>query len=203
MRALYEDGLGAPNDVPAAARAFAASFIADVEAAPFLQEQLVRGRLTRGGLTRIILRDIDGGLRGTRGGPALFPNLRAVTAEFLAQEARPVHGAGMGQWDAIASLVGAAAGAATSIYSAKSNIDMQQQALALQQKQVKTASSIADLQAKTAQAQLAAANVAATGITSSSPIGQFIQAVGGWPAAGAMAAAVALAVGAYFALRRR
>ena len=198
----FEFGLGAQNDVPAAARAFAAAFVADIEAAPFLKEQLLRGRLTRGGLTRIVTRDVEGGLAGRRGGPALFPNLRAVAAEFLAQEHRPVHGAGMGQWDAIAGVIGAAAGAAASIYTAKTNTDLQRQLLSLEQQKQKATLQIAELQAKTAQTQLAAANVAATGVSSSSPLAPVLQAVGGWPVLGGAAAAIAIAVAVYFGRRR-
>lgn len=199
MRAYFE-GLGAPNDVPAAARAFATAFVADVEAAPFLKEQLVNGRLGRGGLTRIILRDLSGGLNGRRGGPALFPNLRAVSAEFLAQEARPVHGGGMGQFDVIASLVGAAAGAASSIYSATQTSAVQKQALDLQKQKAATDLAIAQLQAKQAQTQLAAANVAATGIPTSSILSPIVQTIG-WP--GLAIGVIALSVGSYFMLRRR
>lgn len=199
MRA-YFGGLGAPNDVPAAANAFSAAFIADIEAAPFLKEQLVRGRLTKDSLTRIVLRDLQGGLKGYRAGPPLFPNLRAVATEFLAQEARPVHGAGMGQWDAIAGVIGAAAGAASSIYSAKVNTDLQKQLLSLEQQKQKTAIQIAQLQANQAQTQLAAANVAATGLPA--PIAEVLQSVGGWPVVGTAAAAIAIGVAVYLSRRR-
>src|SRR6185369_2973884 len=82
---------------------------------------------------------LQGGLKGYRAGPPLFPNLRAVTAEFLTQEDRPVHGSGMGQWDAIAGVIGAAAGAAANIYSAKVNTDLQKQLLSIEQQKQQTA----------------------------------------------------------------
>lgn len=206
MRA-YFGGLGAQNDVPAAANAFAAAFVADIESAPALKAELIRGRLGRGALTRIIMRDLDGA-RVKKPGPVLFPNVRAVMREFLAQEARPSRVSrmpepGMGQWDAIAGAIGAAAGAAASIYSAKTNVDMQKKLLALEQQKNQAAIQMAELQAKAAQTQLAAANVAATGVPSSSPMSTVLESVGGWPVVGAATAAIALAVGAYFALRRR
>lgn len=205
MRFDFDSGMGAENDVPAAAHAFATAFVADIEAAPALKAELLRGRLGRSALTRIIVRDLD--RARTRGaGPALFPNIRAVAREFLAQEGRPVHGArpenGMGQWDAIVGAIGAAAGAAANIYSSVANADMQKQLLALEQQKQKATLQIAELQAKAAQTQLAAANVAATGVPSTSPLSTVLQSVGGWPVVGIAGAAIALAVGIYLARRR-
>jgi hypothetical protein len=203
----YFGGLGAPNDVPASANAFAAAFVADIEAAPSLKAELIRGRLGRSALTRIVLRDLDAA-RVRKPGPPLFPNVRAVAREFLAQESRPskisrMPVPGMGQWDAIAGVIGAAAGAASSIYSAKTNADMQKKLLSLEQQKQQAAVAIAELQAKAAQTQLAAANVAATGVPSSSPMATVLESVGGWPVVGGAVAAIAVAIAAYFATRRR
>lgn len=208
MRAYY-DGLGAPNDVPAAATAFASAFVADIEAAPTLKAALIRKQIGPDGLTRIVMRDLDS-IRLRRTGPVLFKNLRAVAREFVAQEARKSVGrpaGGMGQWDAIAGVIGAAAGAAANIYSATTNADMQKKLLQLQQQKNAAAIQIAELQARTAQVQLAAANVAATGVTSSSPLSgpmsTILEATGGWGGAAAIAtSAVALSVAGYFALKR-
>lgn len=198
-------GMGATNDVPAAANAFAAAFVADIESAPPLKAALLRRQIGRAGLTRIVMRDLDS-VRMRRTGPALFPNLRVVAREFLAQEARKTSGRpadGMGQWDAIAGVIGAAAGAAANIYSSVTNADMQKQLLKLQEQRNTAAIQVAQLQAKTAQTQLAQANVAATGVPSSSPIATVLQAVGGWPVVGIATGAIALAVGTYFAFKGR
>ena len=197
--------LGAPNDVPAAAHAFATAFVADVEAAAPLKAALLRKQIGRVGLTRIVVRDLDAMHRG-RPGPALFPNLRAVAREFMDQQHRPVQVKvsglrdGLGQdFSTIANVIGAAAGAAANIYSAVANADMQKQLLKLQQQRNDTAIQIAELQANTARTQLAAANVAATGVASGTPGAAVLQAVGGWPVIGGAAAAIALGVGTYFA----
>jgi hypothetical protein len=200
----FDDGLGAPNDVPAAAHAFATAFVADVERAAPLKAALLRRQIGRSGLRRIVVRDLEAMHRGVPG-PALFPHLRSVAREFLEQQHRPVKtrgvDGGLGQdFSAIANVIGAAAGAAASIYSATTNADMQKKLLQLQQQKNTAAIQIAELQAKTAQTQLAAANVAATGVASGTPGAEVLQAVGGWPVIGGTAAAIALGVGAYFAL---
>lgn len=210
MRACF-GGLGAANDLPAAANAFATAFVADIEAALPLKEALLRKQIGKSGLTRIIVKDLDAMHRGIPG-PALFPNLRAVSKEVMDQHHRKVKtsgiNGGLGQdFGDIASLISAAAGAASKIYSAVSDADMNKQLIKLQQQRNATAIQIAELQAKTAQVQLAAANVAATGVTSSSPLAgpmsTVLEATGGWGGAAAIATgAIALSVAGYLALKR-
>jgi hypothetical protein len=203
----FDTGLGAPNDAPAAAHAFATAFVADVERAAPLKAALLRRQIGADGLRRIVVRDLDAMHRGLTG-PALFPHLRAVAREFLEQQHRPVKAAGpdggLGQdFSVIANVIGAAAGAAAGIYSSVENADMQKKLIQLQQQKNTAAIQIAELQAKTAQTQLAAANVAATGVASTTPGAQVLQAVGGWPVLGGAAAAIALGVGTYFAFGRK
>jgi hypothetical protein len=149
------------NDTNAAANAFASAFVADIESAPLLKAALVSRKLDRNGLVRIVARDLEAFQRGSRA-PALFPNVRKVTREFVDQERRTSPGmAGLGQWDIIANVVGAAAGAAANIYSAVTNTAIQKDLLKLQQQKAQTEIQIAQMQANAAQVQLAAANAAA------------------------------------------
>jgi hypothetical protein len=195
-------GLGSENDLPAVANAFAAAFVADIEAAPAVKAALILGQLDADGLTRIVTRDLDAARRGDPG-PALFPNVRAVASEFLAQEAR-LSGGGMGQWDSIISAVGAAAGAASKIYSAVQDQAAARQLLQLAQQKNQTELQIAQIQAKAAQVALAAANASAgtaTGeIFSTGTLGPTVAGVPILPAVGG---AVALALGWYFAFGRK
>ncbi len=200
-------GVGAPFDVPTAANAFATAFVADIEAAGPLKAALLRKQIGRAGLTRIVLRDLEAGYK-KRPGPALFPNLRAVSDEMIAQQHRQIKtsriSGGLGQdFTAIIGAIGAAAGAAASIYSSVANADMQKELLKLRQQRNAATIQIAQLQAKTAQTQLAAANVAASGIPSSSPVSTVVAAVGGMPVVATAAGAIALGVAGYFAFRRK
>lgn len=194
------DGMGAVNDIPAAANAFASAFVADIEAAPSLKAELLKRNIKGDGLTRIVMRDLDR-YRRRLPGPALFPNLRKVSKMFLEQEGYYARNpnTGMGQWDAIAGVIGAAAGAASSIYSSVTNTQMQKDLLRLQQQRNTAAIQIAELQAKTSQAQLAAANVAASGVPSTS----ILSDIGGWPTVGIAGAGIAAAIAIFFATRGR
>lgn len=197
-------GMGAPNDLPAVASAFAASFIADIEAAGPLKAALLRRQLDADGLARIVTRDLDAARRGDPG-PALFPNVRAVAGEFLAQEARRTRpGSGLGQWDSIISAVGAAAGAAAKIYSAVQDQAAAKQLLQLSQQKNQTEIQIAQIQAKAAQVALAAAN-AQTGTADGSLVatGSLGPVVAGVPVIPAVGAAVLLALGLHVAFGRK
>lgn len=221
------------NDISAASRAFASAFVADIESALPLKAALLRKEIGRSGLTRIVMRDLDAARVG-KPGPVLFPNLRAVAREFLDQEerrvaksgvgqfhnraagymqvspAREVPVSGLGQWDAIASAIGAAAGAASSIYGAVTNADAQKELLKLEQQKVQAQIQIAQMQAKAAQVQLAAANAAVSGTPvligpDGLPIqsgGSFGPEVAGIPIVPAVAGAVALAIAGYFAFKK-
>lgn len=194
------DGMGAVNDIPAAANAFASAFVADIEAAPSLKAELLKRNIKGDGLTRIVMRDLDR-FRRRLPGPALFPNMRKVSKTFLEQEGYYARNpnTGMGQWDAIAGVIGAAAGAAANIYSATTNASMQKQLLQLQQQKNAAAIQIAQLQAKTSEAQLAAANVAAGGVPSTS----ILSSIGGLPTLGIAGVGIAAAIAVYFATRGR
>lgn len=193
------------NNTNAAAIAFSTAFVADIEAASALRNGLVSGRVDRNGLIRMVARDLEAMKRGSRE-PALFPNVRAVVREFVAQEHRQGPAmAGMGQWDVIGQVVGAAAGAAASIYSAVQNTAMQKDLLKLQQQKTQAEISIAQMQAQAAQTQLAQANAAA-GQASASEFtlapGPFGPSVAGIPIIPAAVAAVSLAVGGYFMMKK-
>ena len=221
------------NNLPAAAHAFATAFVADMESARPLRSAILLKKIGREGITRIVTRDLDAARLGRRG-PALFPNLRAVAQEFLNQEKRraPYTGIsqfhnrasgymqvapayeravyGLGQWDAIIGAIGAAAGAASSIYGAKITADAQKQLLNLEQQKVNAQIQIAEMQAKAAQVQLAAANAAASGTpvklgADGLPIPYteaFGPEIGGVPVIPAVAAAFALAIAGYFAFKK-
>ena len=193
--------LGAPPDPRAAANAFALSFIADLEAAPQLKEAIIRKQINGRGLANIVLRDIDRGRRRMPG-PALFPNIRKVSGMILKSEGELA--GGLGQWDAIASAISAAAGAASSIYGAKITADAQRKLISLEAQKNQAAIAIADLQAKAAQTQLAAANVAAGNAADGSvlTVGRLGPQISGIPILPAAAAAIAVAVGAYFVAKK-
>lgn len=194
--------LGAPNDLPAVANAFATAFVADIEAAAPVKAALLRRQLDASGLARIVTRDLDAARRGDKG-PALFPNVRAVASEFLAQEAR-LSGGGMGQWDSIISAVGAAAGAASKIYSAVQDQAAAKQLLALAQQKNMTELQIAQIQAKAAQVSLAAANASTGGATGAIvSTSSFGPSVAGVPVVPAVGAAVLLALALNLAFGRK
>ncbi len=193
------------NNPNAAAYAFATAFVADIESAPSLKEALVRKRISRNGLIRIVSRDIEAFQRGARG-HALFPNVRAVAREFVAQERRQIKAtgvSGLGQWDAIASVIGAAAGAAANIYSSVKNTEMQKDLLRLQQQRAQAEMAVAQLQAQAAQTQLAQANAAAGNASANTfslapgPLGPSLAGIPILPVVG-----IAMAVGGYFFFKK-
>lgn len=194
-------GLGAPPAPKAAANAFTLSFIADLEAAPQLKEAIIRRQLDGRGLANIIYRDVDRGRRRMPG-PALFPNVRKVAGMILRSEGEL--SGGLGQWDAIASAISAAAGAAASIYGAKITTDAQKKLISLEAQKNQAAIQIAELQAKAAQTQLAAANVSAGNAPDGSAltVGTLGPAISGVPILPVAAGAIALAVGVYFVAKK-
>lgn len=134
---------------PEFARALSASFAADMERNPSIKLALAGGRLDRDGLVRVILGD-----------PERFP----LTNGFIRRVAREQGiriPAGLGQWEALGSIVTAVAGAATKVYGSKVEADLQKRLAELEMQKQQAAIRTAELQAKIAQAQYQTAEAAA------------------------------------------
>ena len=124
-------------------KAITAAFLADMAAAPSIAKAIQARQLDGRGLSDIILRDLERGVRDEK--PALFPHLRAVLRTQMNVEELRAKGTlanGMSEWAELATAVVAAAG---TYYT--------------EQQKAKAAESIAKLQVK--QQQAAAAEAAA------------------------------------------
>lgn len=133
---------------PEFARALAAALVADVERSADVRSALASRRIDRDGLTRLVLARRD-----------LFPAVHGFIREAARLGDVPLP-PGLGQWEAIASAVSAAAGAATSVYGAKLTSEAQKRLAELELQKQQAAIKSAELQAKLAQAQYQAAETA-------------------------------------------
>jgi hypothetical protein len=131
------------------AEATASAIAADAMQIPDLWKAIDSGELTKNRLAGIIMSDLEREAAG-RGGPVLFPNMRALLRTQMNVEELRLRG-GLGQWAELASAV---VGAASGIYSAKlqaktqtslAKTTLQQQSLALRSAEIQAASDRAAL----------------------------------------------------------
>lgn len=133
---------------PEFARAMAAAFVADIERNPSVRRALTDRRLDRDGLARLAIYSSN------------FPAIRTLIRDAADRSGVPFP-PGLGQWEAIASLISTAAGAASKVYASKLESDLQKRQAQLEVQKQQTAIATAELQAKVAQAQYQAAETAA------------------------------------------
>lgn len=118
------------RDEKAFAKAFASSFLVDMNRAPSLTKEIDVGRVSQRGLYNIIVRDLRRSVKGI--GPVLFPNLRKVvddwiTIETAKKEIARLQAVGMGQFDFGAlgsSIAGAIGGYFTAKVTSKAQTDI-------------------------------------------------------------------------------
>jgi predicted methyltransferase len=177
---------------PEFARAIASAFTADIERNPDVKLALIGRRLDRDGLARLALRD-----------QRRFPNTYGLVRRIAKDQGIDVP-PGLGQWEAIASVISAAAGAATKVYTSKVEAEAQKKLAELEVQKQQAAIKTAELQAKLAQAQYQAAETAARQQTSGSGSGSVLtkEVVPGVPLWGVVGAGVVtLGVAGYLLLK--
>lgn len=136
---------------PEYARALSAAFAADMERNPDLQLALAGGRLDRDGLVRLMERR-----------PDRFPNTRAF-AETVRRVGRRSLEYGLGQWEALGGVFSSLIGAASKVYGAKVESDLQKKLASLELQKQQAAIRTAEIQAQAARLQYAKAEAAAAG----------------------------------------